>query len=103
MVAGGGSECSEGFNATLPQEYNDEFGKMVVLQVYCKTSQAQAQGAAQQPDAFTAYADTSQASAITGSFGPMGTKPISAVEAEEMGAGQSAGAGAGAGMTGFGW
>jgi len=94
--AGAGNECSEGFNGTLPQEYEDEFGKMVVLQVFCK------QAAAQQASAFTSFSDQSQAEVISGSFGPMGTRPISAVEAEEMGSAAPAG-GEGGGFSGLGW
>jgi hypothetical protein len=100
-VVGPGSECSEGFNATLPQVYNDQWGDMTVLQVYCKSAAAAAQ---QQPDAFSQYGDIAQRQAISGSFGPMGTRPISEVEAGEMDTAYAGGAatGEGGGFAGFG-
>jgi len=106
--AAAGTECEPGFIATLPQEYNDQWGKMVVLQVFCaQAAQAQGQGvpsdfipAPQQADAFASTEDPNAQSAISGSMGPMGTRPISAVEAEEMGGGSRGESG---GFSGMGW
>jgi hypothetical protein len=62
-----------------------------------------AAAAPQQPDAFSQYGESGPREAITGSFGPMGTRPISVIEAGEMDTAYGTATGEGGGFAGFGW